>query len=249
MAKENEVGSARYELYYWPSIPGRGEFVRLVLEEAGASYVDVGRQRGAKAVLEAKTWKATPCFAPPILRDGDVVLSQMPLICRYVGEVHGLAPARLREAWRAMAAMLTISDALTEVHNVHHPVSTALPFEEQSSEAVRAAHQFVNVRLNPFVAYFHAVLVESSGPFMMGDDVTYVDLALDQLLRGLDHSFPRAMAQRADLDALTALREVQQRVAERARVQAYRKSERCIPFSEHGIFRYYDVLDVESEER
>jgi hypothetical protein len=26
----------RYELYYQPSIQGRGEFVRLVLEEAGA---------------------------------------------------------------------------------------------------------------------------------------------------------------------------------------------------------------------
>ena len=32
-----------YELHYWPRIQGRGEFVRLALEQAGAEYVDVAR--------------------------------------------------------------------------------------------------------------------------------------------------------------------------------------------------------------
>src|SRR5207237_9516094 len=45
-----------YELYYWPSIQGRGEFIRLALEEAGAPYVDVARQSekdggGVKALM------------------------------------------------------------------------------------------------------------------------------------------------------------------------------------------------------
>ena len=30
-----------YELYYWPGIQGRGQFVRLALEYAGAKYVDI----------------------------------------------------------------------------------------------------------------------------------------------------------------------------------------------------------------
>ena len=32
-----------YEVYYWPSNQGRGEFVRLALEEAAAEYIDVIR--------------------------------------------------------------------------------------------------------------------------------------------------------------------------------------------------------------
>src|ERR687895_15573 len=43
--------SMSYELYYWPGIPGRGEFVRLALEDAGAEYVDVARRpKGMRAM-------------------------------------------------------------------------------------------------------------------------------------------------------------------------------------------------------
>ena len=41
----------RYQLYYWPEIQGRGEFVRLALEEAGADYVDVARRRRTDAMM------------------------------------------------------------------------------------------------------------------------------------------------------------------------------------------------------
>ena len=36
-----------YRLYYWPGIQGRGEFIRLLLEEAGAAYIDVGNDEEA----------------------------------------------------------------------------------------------------------------------------------------------------------------------------------------------------------
>ena len=45
-----------YELYYWPDIQGRGEFVRLALEEAGADYVDVARVKGTGALM--KLWES-----------------------------------------------------------------------------------------------------------------------------------------------------------------------------------------------
>jgi glutathione S-transferase len=60
-----------YELYYWPEIQGRGEFVRLALEEAGAEYVDVARHRGGVAAMQRLMDRAAavhPPFAPPVLR-------------------------------------------------------------------------------------------------------------------------------------------------------------------------------------
>ena len=32
-----------YELFYWPGLQGRGEFVRLAFEAAGVAYTDVAR--------------------------------------------------------------------------------------------------------------------------------------------------------------------------------------------------------------
>ena len=63
----------RVALYYWSMIQGRGEFVRLALEEAGADYVDVARAKGGTAAmlhfLDGKEGGALP-FAPPFVRVG-----------------------------------------------------------------------------------------------------------------------------------------------------------------------------------
>src|SRR5271155_5130707 len=86
-----------YELYYWPDIQGRGEFVRLALEEAGAPYVDVAREPaksggGVKALMAMLRSEARPPFAPPFLRDGDVVVSHVANILDYLEPKLGLAP-------------------------------------------------------------------------------------------------------------------------------------------------------------
>ncbi len=44
-----------YELFYWPGIQGRGEFLRLAFEEAGADYIDVARGRGDGRGVKAMT--------------------------------------------------------------------------------------------------------------------------------------------------------------------------------------------------
>src|SRR5713226_2010294 len=85
----------RYELYYWPGIQGRGEYVRLALEEAGADYADVARsERGMVAMLgmmeEARA--GMPPFAPPFLKAGKLVIGQTANILFYLGSRHGLAP-------------------------------------------------------------------------------------------------------------------------------------------------------------
>src|SRR3954469_12770638 len=87
--------SMAYELYYWPSIQGRGEFVRLVLEEAGAPYVDVARQEGAdggggRALLKLMKSEGPHLepLAPPFLKSGDLVIAQTVNILGYLAPRH-----------------------------------------------------------------------------------------------------------------------------------------------------------------
>src|SRR5205085_1563274 len=84
-----------YELYYWPGIQGRGEFVRLALEEAGAEYVDVARRHGGMAAMQRLMDDADakhPPFAPPFLKDSEVLIAQTANILLYLGRRLGLAP-------------------------------------------------------------------------------------------------------------------------------------------------------------
>src|SRR5215813_1800672 len=96
-----------YELYYWPGLQGRGEFVRLALEEAGAAYEDVGRLPrskggGVEAILKVLRGELGPHipFAPPVLRAGDVVVAQTAAILHFLGPRLGLvAPDPADQLW------------------------------------------------------------------------------------------------------------------------------------------------------
>lgn len=239
-----------YELYYWPALPGRGEFVRLVLEQAGASYEDVGRRSadqggGAPAIVAMLRSEEAPGLrplAPPILVHGDLRLAQMPNICAYLGAHHDLAPADPRGRFEAMQLQLTVADLVAEAHDTHHPVGKADYYEEQKPEALRYARGFVDLRMPKFLAYFETVLQQSRGEWLVGDRLSYVDLSLTQVLRGLDYAFPKAAAaHRSKIPGLEALRA---RVDALPAIAAYRASDRCLPFNEHGIFRHYPELDL-----
>jgi glutathione S-transferase len=247
------TSDAPYRLYYWPMIQGRGECARLVLEDAGAPYVDVARLPdeqggGVNAVVTAmqgNLGKGVPPFAPPILTDGDLVLSQTANICRYLGERHGLAPREQGARWQAGALALTLADLFEEAHNVHHPISGSLYYEDQTDAAARAAECFRKERLGRFLDYFGRVIAVSGGPWVLGAQATYPDLVLFQALEGLSYAFPRAYAKAvAGVPALPALRD---RVASRPRIAAYLASDRRIPFNEMGIFRHYPELDAAAD--
>ena len=235
----------RYELYYWPEIQGRGEFVRLALAEAGADYVDVARRPGGvnkmMALMDSAREKHLP-LAPPYLRAGKLLIGQTPNILFFLGERHGLAPRDLAGKLWTLQLVLTIADFLVEIHDTHHPIGSGLYYEEQKPESKRRAADFRKNRLMKFMAYFEQVLERSSGNFLVGRKLTYADLSLFQIVEGLRFAFPKAMA-RAEkkIPHVIALRD---RVAARPRIAAYVASGERIPFNQYGIFRYYKALDA-----
>jgi len=238
----------RVELYYWPTIQGRGEFVRLLLEEAGADYIDVARAKGGMAammrILEGKGRGALP-FAPPFVKVDDVIVSQTANVLAYLAPTLGLVPDD--EALRAEASQiqLTIADFVGEIHDTHHPIAGSLYYEDQKKEAKRRARDFVKERMPKYLAWLEDVLARnenSKGRWLVGRELTYVDLSAFQVVEGLRFAFPNAMARmERRISRLVALRD---RVAKRPRIAAYLGSKRRLPFNQEGIFRSYPELDA-----
>lgn len=242
---------SQYELYYWPGIPGRGEFIRLAFEAVGEEYVDVVRLPRARGggtaalerVLAGKAGDLLP-FAPPILKHGQLVLAQTAHILAYLGPRLGLVPAAEAARLAAHQLQLTIADLIVEAHDVHHPLAVSLYYEDQKREAARRAPIFVRERVPKFLGYFERVLAGNRagrGKNAIGRQLSYVDLSLFQMMCGLAYAFPNAMGRLVrKTPRLVALRD---RVAALPRVAAYLASARRLPFNEHGIFRHYPELD------
>jgi glutathione S-transferase len=229
-----------YELFYWPGIQGRGEFVRLALEEAGEDYEDVARGwHGTDAMMAALKEGRTPAFAPPFLRADGMTIGQTAAILMFLGERHGLAPQDTAGRLWTHQLQLTIADLVAEAHDTHHPVGNGLYYEDQKDEARRRAADFTRARIPKLFNYFAHVLGEQD--YLLGESVTYADLSLFQAIEGLAYAFPKATARA--LAAHPNLEALRQRVAARPRIAAYLGSQRRLPFNEEGIFRHYPELD------
>lgn len=236
----------RYELYYWPGIQGRGEFVRLALEEAETDYVDVARRAGGMdrmfGLLESERVRQ-PSFAPPFLRVRRQIIGQTANILLYLGARHRLAPtAEAGRLW-AHQLQLTIADLVDEVHDTHHPIASSLYYEEQKPEAKRRAADFLKRRAPKYLGYFETVLERNPAGdgHLVGGRLTYPDLSLFQLVEGLRYAFPNAMRRlERKIPRAVALHD---RVAARPRIKAYLASPRRLEFNEQGIFRRYPELD------
>jgi glutathione S-transferase len=233
----------RYELYYWPGIQGRGEYVRLALEDAGADYVDVARgARGMAAMMKLMDEGATPPFAPPFLKAGKLVIGQTANILLYLGPRHGLAPKTEAGRLWVHQLQLTITDFVVEVHDTHHPLGPSLYYDDQRGPAKKRTEEFWDERVPKFTGYFEKLLGESSGAWITGRRISYVDLSLFQIVDGLRYAFPKRM--KAFERRIPGLVDLHDRVASRPNIKAYLSSDRRIAFNEDGIFRHYDELDV-----
>jgi len=240
-----------FELHYWTGIQGRGEFVRLALEAAGASYVDVAREPESKGGGDGALMRrlrhasnATPSFAPPFLVHGDFVVGQTAAILIYLGPRLGLVGKTEREVLWTHQLQLTIADMVAEAHDSHHPISSSLYYEDQKEAALERAKDFCAHRIPKFLTWFEQVLERNvaSGTHLVGDQLSYADLSLFQLVEGLRYAFPKATAQAlAERPHVVRLRDA---VRQLPRIRDYLKSRRRLAFNEQGIFRRYPELDA-----
>jgi len=233
----------KYALYYWPQIQGRGEFVRLALEEAGADYDDVARMSGpgrGMAAMTAMMERASPApFAPPFLRAGRITVAQTANILQFLGPRLGLVPSGEAPRLWAHQFQLTIADFVDEVHDTHHPIASSLYYEDQRREALRRSRHFIAERIPKYLGWFERSL--SKGRWALGGRISYVDLSLFQVIDGMRYAFPKAM-KRAER-RVPRLADLHGRVAARPNIAAYLASPRRIAFNQMGIFRRYAELD------
>ena len=239
-----------YELYYWPGIQGRGEFVRLALEEGGVPYRDVAlepEEKGGGGAAVVKVLNDArirrPPFAPPILKAGRQYIAQTPNILLFLGRQLRLAPRdRAGELW-AHQLQLTISDLYLEIFSTHHPLGDAYAYEEQKAAARRRTKDFLATRLPKFLGYFERVLERNSahGPWMIGKRLSYADLSMAQSLAGLRYAFPSAT--RKALRTRPRLRSLHDHVFSRPSIALYLASGKRLAFNNEDLFRHYPELD------
>lgn len=242
------------ELYYWPGIPGRGEFIRLMLEDAGAPYVDVARasSKGMAAMqrlLDGEEPGALP-LAPPFVKVGDSIVSQTANVLAFLAPRLKLVPTDPVLQAEASQIQLTLADLVGEIHDTHHPIAGSLYYEDQKGAAKRRARIFIKERLPKYLGWLEQVLLRnrrSAGRWLVGSDRTYVDLSVFQIVDGLRYAFPNAMERiEPTIPLVVALRD---RVAKRPRIAAYLASKRRQAFNRMGIFRHYPELDVARHRR
>jgi glutathione S-transferase len=236
----------KYELYYWPSIQGRGEFIRLALEDAAAPYVDVARGEGGiekMSRLCGGNAVATPSFAPPILKAGKLIIGQTANILSYLGRRHDLAPKSKAGRLWVHQLQLTVQDLIVEAHDIHHPISALLYYEDQKPEAKRATEMFIKERIPKYLGYFEGVLASAKkNVYLTGRKASYADLSLFQAVCGLRYALPEAMAKAEK--KYPHLREHHMRVGMRPQIVKYLESDRRLAFNEYGLFRHYPELDL-----
>ena len=233
-----------YTLWYWPDIPGRGEFVRLALEAAAIPYVDAAREQGAEALLaDLKAREPRGPFAPPYLDTGELVIAQVAHILAWAGDRHAFGGTDEATTTWLIQLQLTVTDVVAEVHNVHHPVGASAYYEDQKPEAARAAAQFRDERMPKFLAHFEGAARAMPGDWIAGERWSHVDTSLFQLVEGLRYAFPQRMAAiERDYAGVIAIRD---RVAALPGIAAYLASDRRLAFNGEGIFRHYPELDGE----
>jgi glutathione S-transferase len=233
-----------YELHYWPTIQGRGEFVRLALEDAALPYRDVARGKGGEDLLVRELGdkrQAHPPFAPPFLKAGKRVIGQTANILLFLGERHGLAPKSDAARLWTHQLQLTIADLVAEIHDSHHPIAAGLYYEDQRKEAAKRARDLRENRLPKYLGYFDRVLKTNGSGWLVRRTRSYADLSLFQIVEGLRYAYPVATRKlERKFSTLTKLRD---RVAARPNIAAIAKSERRVPYTREGIFRHYPELD------
>jgi glutathione S-transferase len=198
-----------------------------------------------KKLLESAGGGLTP-FAVPALRHGARVVAHTAAILDYVGPRIGVVPDDEDSRLRAHQLQLTITDFASESHDVHHPIASALYYEDQKAESLRRAPFLLKERIPKFFRYFDRALDSNpngGGKYLVDKATSYPDLSLFHVMAGLRYAFPRAMTRiEPKFSRLVALHD---RVANEPRIAAYLASDRRQAFNQHDLFRHYPELDTD----
>jgi glutathione S-transferase len=250
-----------YDLLYHPGIPGRGEFIRLAFEATRTPYTDMSNSSKARIreVYAACSPDALgspghpPALCPPMLRvrgapgAEELLVSQTPNILLYLGRRIGLAGEGETDEIMVNGLALTALDLNNEVHESHHPISSALYYEDQKPEAAKRTADLRESRIPKFLGYFERVLKGNEsvggGKFLVGGKLSYADLCLWQVLDGLMFALPREMEWRKKEGKFpTVLGVFYEGVRGMEAIGEYLGSKRRLPYS-MGVFRHYPELD------
>lgn len=247
----------QYELLYHPGIPGRGEFVRLAFEAAGVPYKDVANEdkNGYSTVQKICMNKSNesadsnpPVFSPPALRvpgagkDGEaLIISQTPNILLYLGDRIGMVPEGDESAkYYTNQLTLTVLDLNNEVHDTHHPLAVAEYYENQKDSAQHKAKDVRENRFPKFFSYFTRTLEGNregggDGKYLVGNQLTYADTSVWQVIDGCFFAFPKEMeARKKEFPEL--LGTFYDNIKNEKGLKEYLASDRRLPYS-MGIFR------------
>lgn len=225
------MSSETWKLYYWDMCPGRGEYVRIVFEEAGVQFLE-DRDNILEKVIKGGM-EGFPAFAPPVITRGDFKLSQTPVICEYLGKHFNLYPASDTDVWHARQINLTIHDFQADGRNVFHAKQFTASYFGQEAETQGHIDWFRKERLPRWLLYFEKLLQanDNGRSFVIGDKLTYVDLGLLQVLRNAANQFSDEWI-KMDIPLIKAFK---QRMEARPNLAAYFKSDRCQPFEGNSM--------------
>lgn len=237
-----------FTLYYWAGLPGRGEFVRLALEFAGADYWDICRDpnnqedpfQSILRKLESPD-VFPPVFAPPILEHNGKFIAQTANVLDYLANIFPIGGGDSESKRASLQVQLTIADFLTEIHNTHHPISASLYFEDQVEEAKKASKVFLNDRIWKWMKFWNSMVNSSKGDFLLGKEILYVDLSFFQVLGGLIYAFPLFMSG-LEKEFPKLFRHFE-RISMNSKLKSYLESDRRLFYNRTGLFRHYPELD------
>ena len=207
-------------LYHQPGkMKGRGEFLRLMLEDKGVPYDNSGDGlygpngsmdmfRGSPQAIDRDADAATaspPCDVHPVLyppaiwhrpTDGSgppVLINQVGACMIYLGDVLGYAPSTTAERARANQILLNALDYISDGRSSFHPVKNHMSYNEQKEEGDKESKAFAQGRMLSFLHHFDKVARRNASgpqsPIAGGPALTYADFALFHVLDATAHQF------------------------------------------------------------
>lgn len=235
-------------LYHAPGkMKGRGEYLRLLLEDAGASYENsdvnlygpTGMMDAFRASPEAidKINDHYPVFFPPAIwhrpvSGEEVLINQVGACMIYLGDQLGYAPQSAAETARANCTMLNALDYVSDGRSSFHPIKNSMSYKDQKEEGDKVSKEFSQTRMKLFLHHFNKV-IKSNGsspenPIAGGSTVTYADFVLFYALDATASQFNSEFYEKAwDNTNVPELKAYYKWIQARPKLQAYFKSDRC----------------------